>query len=137
MNVWCKTGMATSFTLTSCVRGYHVCKDIWNPTVGETLNCERKARNSQDPYMVCLRKDDTTVGHVPCVISCICTLFVRHGGFIKATVTGPWQCSQDLLQGGLELPYMYRFTGEEALTKKAHQLLHDEHDDGVSEVKST
>ena len=129
--------MATSFTFTSCVRGYHVYKDIWNPTVGETLNCEREARNAQDPYAVCLNKDDNTVGHVPRVISCICTLFLRCGGFIEATVTGPRQYSQDLPQGGLELPCTYRFTGKEALTKKAHQLLRDEHDDGVSELEGT
>ena len=55
--------MATSFTLTSYVCGYHIYKDIWNPTVGETLNCECKARNPQDPYAVGLRKEDTTVGH--------------------------------------------------------------------------
>ena len=42
-----------------------------------------------------------------------------------------------LPQGGLELPCMYRFTGEEALTKKAYQLLRDEHDDGVSELEGT
>ena len=129
--------MATSFTFTSCVRGYHVYKDIWNPTVGETLNCECEARNAQDPYAVCLRKDDNTVGHVPRVISCICMLFLRRGGFIEATVTGPRRYSQDLPQGGLELPCTYRFTGEEALTKKAHQLLRDEHDDGVSELEGT
>ena len=79
--------MATSFTLTSCVCGYLVYKDIWNPTVGETLNCEREARHPQDPYAISLRKDDTTVGHVPHIISCICMLFLRHGGFIEATVT--------------------------------------------------
>ena len=94
--------MATSFTFTSCVRRYHVHKDnIWNPSVCETLNWEREARNSQDPYAVCLKKDDTTVGHVPHVIFCICTLFLRHGGFIEATETGRWQYPQDLLQRGL------------------------------------
>ena len=80
--------MTTSFTLTSCVYGYHLYKDIWNPTVDETLNCERESRNSQEPYTICLRKDDTTVGHVPHVVSCICMLFLRHGGFIEATVIG-------------------------------------------------
>ena len=60
------------FTLISCVRGYHVYKDIWDPVVGETLNCEREDRNPQDPYDVDVKK----IGHVP-VISCICTLFKR------------------------------------------------------------
>ena len=67
---------------------YTVYKDIWNPTVSETLNCKPEARNPQDPYVVGLRKDDTTVGHVPHLISCICTLFLRSGDFIEAAVTG-------------------------------------------------
>ena len=51
--------------------------------VGETLNCEREVKNSQNLYAVGLRKYDTTVGHVLRVISCICTLFlIRHGDVI-------------------------------------------------------
>ena len=80
--------MAVTFTLISCVRGYYVYKDIWDPVVGEMLNCEHKDRNPQDPYAVSVKKVGTTVGHVPRVISCICTLFLRCGGVIKATVTG-------------------------------------------------
>ena len=100
------------------------------------MNCECKTRNPQDPYTVGLSKDDTTVGCVSHVISCICMLFLRCGSFTEATVTSPRRYSQDLPQGGLALPFTYIFTGEEALTKKAHQLLHDEHD-GVSELEST
>ena len=125
--------MAVTFTLVSCVRGYHIYKNVWIPVVGETVNCEREDRNPQDPYAVGLKKDGTTVGHVPRTISCICTLLLRRGGVIEATVTGP-QYSQDLPQGGLELPCTYRFTGEETLAKKARQLLLDEHD-GVSELE--
>ena len=83
-----------------------------------------EARNPQDPYAVGLRKDDTTVGHVPRAISCVCTLFLRRGGFIKATVTGPRRYSQDLPQGGLELPCTYRFTGEREKRKNVGYLVH-------------
>ena len=67
--------MAAMFTLISCIRGYHVYKGIWDPVVGETLNCEREDRNPQDPYAIDVKKVGTAVGHVPRVISCICTLF--------------------------------------------------------------
>ena len=89
--------MVVTFTLVSCVRGYHIYNNVWIPVVGETVNCEREDRNPQDPYAVGLKKDGTTVGHVPRTISCICTLFLRRGGVIEATVTGPRQYSQDLL----------------------------------------
>ena len=52
-------------------------------SVGETLNCEREVKSSQNLYAVGLRKYDTTAGHVLRVISCICTLFlIRHGDVI-------------------------------------------------------
>ena len=31
-----------TFILDSCVRGYHVYKDLWNATPGETLTCIRE-----------------------------------------------------------------------------------------------
>ena len=108
--------MVVTFTLISCVRGYLVYKDIWNLIVSETLNYEREAGSLHyrfiNPrylgfiyaYAVGLRKYGTTVGHIPPVISCICTLFLRHGSVIEATVTDPQQYSKDLPQGGLEFP---------------------------------
>ena len=33
-----------------CVRGYHVCNDIWEAVVGETLVCIREPRNALDSY---------------------------------------------------------------------------------------
>ena len=72
--------MAVTYTLASCICGYHVYEDVWNPGFSEFINCEREDRNPQDPYAVGLKKDGNTVGHVPCTITCICTLLLRHGG---------------------------------------------------------
>ena len=84
-------------TLISHVQLYN---DIWNPVASETLNYECEAGSLRhrliDPrYLefICLRgsfeEQGTTVNHVPCAISCICTLFLRCCGVIEATVTGP------------------------------------------------
>ena len=61
--------MVTTFTLASCTQGYHVYKDVWNSVVSETVHCEREDRNPQDPYAVGLRKDGTTISHIPRTIS--------------------------------------------------------------------
>ena len=81
-------------------------KDVWpNSFVGEIVRCECEERNNHDPYAVALKKAGIeTVGHVPRTISCICTLFLRQGGVIVASVTGPQRYSADLVQGGLEDP---------------------------------
>jgi len=44
--------------------------------------------------------------------------------------------SADLLQGGLEIPCMYRFTGIKNSVKKAHYRLNEEQD-GLSEIEGT
>ena len=58
--------------------------------------------------------------------SSVYTLLLRCGGAIQCTVTGPKKYSDDLLQGRLELPCTYQFTGPDNVTKKAHQLLLDD-----------
>ena len=59
---------AATFTFVSCIRGYHVYKDIWIPFVSEIVNCQCEARNPEDPFAVGLKKDGATVGHVPCIM---------------------------------------------------------------------
>ena len=127
--------MTSTFTVTSCIHGYHIYKDIWDPSVGETVNCGRERGNSADRYAVALRKaDGVIVGHVPRTISCMCTAFLRHGGTITSTVTGPRRYSNDLVQGGLELPCTYTFTGADDVSKMSYELLRSEHD-GVGELQ--
>ena len=39
----------------SCVRGYRIYKDIWDPVIGEELQCERERDNGSDRYAVALQ----------------------------------------------------------------------------------
>ena len=110
-------------------------KDMWNPPVGEKVNCEHEGRNPEDPYTVTLRKDGVIVGHVPRTISCICTIFLRQGGEIQGTITGPRKHSNNLPQGGLELPCTYQFNGPTDVAKKAHLL--SEEQEGVSDLQGS
>ena len=49
----------------SVVRGFYICKDIWNPEIGELLMCEQEFGNVYDPYTASVVRDDIVVGHVP------------------------------------------------------------------------
>ena len=40
--------------LESCVRGFHVYKDMWTAVTGEVLSCEMKDGNLFDPYAVAI-----------------------------------------------------------------------------------
>ena len=53
------------YSFDSFVRGHHVYKDIWTPTIGESLHCMRELLNKEDKYAVAIIKDTKVVGHVP------------------------------------------------------------------------
>ena len=40
----------------SCIRGYHVYKDVWTAAVGETLVCQREPENAIDIYIYSSKK---------------------------------------------------------------------------------
>ena len=46
-----------TFILDSCVCGYHVYKDLWNATPGETLTCIRERGNRNDVFTVASQND--------------------------------------------------------------------------------
>ena len=49
--------------LVSCVRGYHIYKDVWEAAIGEELTCQQECRNSSNIYAVVVVKDGAVVGH--------------------------------------------------------------------------
>ena len=105
-----------------CIRGYHIYKEIWTAAIGEVLPCEREPTNPEDRYAVAVKKDDIIVGHLPRKVSRICTLFLRRGGSITCTVAGSRRYSQDLPQGGLEIPCDVKFEGKSREIQKVKHL---------------
>lgn len=88
------------------IRNYHVYKEVWKATEGEILLCQRENNNYHDPFSVAVIKDGQIVGHVPKKISTVCSLFLRRGGTLYVcTVTEHRRYTQDLPQGGLEVPF--------------------------------
>ena len=47
------------------VKGYHVYKNIWKPTVNEELETEMEPNNVMNKYAVCVKKNTSIVGHLP------------------------------------------------------------------------
>ena len=88
-----------SYSVESCMRGYHVYKDVWEASVGEDLSCQRVSGNNVDPFAVAVVKNGMTVGHVPRRISSVSSLFLRKGGVIKVCITETRRYSTDLPQG--------------------------------------
>ena len=112
-----------SFSVEAMVRGYHVYKDIWSAVVGTELPCKCKDANRIDPFAVAIVQGAIVVGHVPKKISSVCSLFLRRGGSIVCRVTGSRRYSEDLVQGGLEIPCVLRFEGDTKHSAKAKNLV--------------
>ena len=113
-----------SFELSSCVRGHHIYKSSWTPTLGEELDCRREADNSSDPYVVAVIRMSAIVGYVPRRISAACSLFLqKDGSSIRSIITGSRRYSSDLPQGGLEVPCLLKFSGNAKEIAKLRKLL--------------
>lgn len=112
-----------SFSVEAMVRGYHTYKDIWAAVLGEELLCQRETGNRVDTFAVAVIRDGTVVGHVPKKISSVCSLYLRRGGSIVCRVTGSRRYSEDLVQGGLEIPCVLIFEGDAKHTAKAQKLI--------------
>ena len=110
------------FKRESCIRGYHVYKAVWEPELGEELQCRRERVNAQDMYAIAVIKDTNVVGHLPRKISRICSLFIRRGGTLTCRVTGARKYSSDLQQGGMEIPCIIFFRGDPSEVKKLVKL---------------
>ena len=61
-----------TFILDSCVHGYHVYKDLWNVTPGETLTCIKEWGNRNDVFAVAVQTDDNIVGHIATLAKFVC-----------------------------------------------------------------
>ena len=60
-----KVIVTRNFEMVSYVVGYHVYKTLWNPLIEEFLSCEREPDNPMDKYAVCVKNENTIVGHLP------------------------------------------------------------------------
>ncbi len=111
-----------SFSVETVVRGFHVYKEVWDAAVGEELSCRRDIGNACDPYpyAVAMVRAPNTVGHVP---RRVCSIFLRRGRSITCTFTGSRHYSGDLPQGGLEVPCLLKFVGDEKQLAKAKKLI--------------
>ena len=96
-----------SISISSFIRGYHVYKSMWTPTVGETLQLRQELQNEKDRKAVAIMKEAVVVGHVPYNLAPTISRFLQReinkgtarvtGNYVKqCTVRG---CPQLFLVG--------------------------------------
>ena len=90
----------------SAVRGRHIYKDVWNPIIGEVLNCEHEADNQHDRFTIACKKQKRN--HLPRTDARTSYHFLVHNGSITATIIGPRRYCQKV--GGMKVPCELIFT---------------------------
>ena len=108
-----------SLVTPSAIHGYHVYKTIWIPEIGEKLITKRERLNEHDRFTVATMEGRLIVGHVPREISKLCCLFMKKGGRLTCTVTGPRRRST-ISEGALEV---LSFEGPPELLKKFSKVV--------------
>ena len=117
--------MEHSFSWESMIRGYHVYTSVWEATVGEQLNCVREVENPSYPYAVAVVRpqNELIVGHLPRRISCMRSMFLQREGKIVCVVIGARRYTNDLPQGGMEVPCQLNFMGHNKEVLKIQKLV--------------
>ena len=90
---------------------------VWEAAVGEEQDCRREPSNATDRYAVAVVKSGAVVGHLPKKLSRAYSLIIRRGDRIRCRVTGRRRRSDDLQQGGLEIPCILTFEGKPKVCK--------------------
>ena len=80
-----------TFSFASAVRGYHVYRDVWKPSIGEKLVAKREFHNLMDKHTGKVVRGDETVAHLSRKLSQI-TYFLARSGEIGFEVIGHKQC---------------------------------------------
>ena len=112
-----------SFSVESMVRGYHIYKDRWCPHIDEELDYQRERHNYRDPFAASVMKGSVIVGHLPRKIPAICYVFLgKHNSPISCKITVSRKYSQDLPQGGMEVPCTFTFQGQKGFVEKARKM---------------
>ena len=57
--------VVTSIDIISNIKGYHVYKNVWTPTLQEQVYGEIEPHNPVDKYAVAVKKDEKVIGHLP------------------------------------------------------------------------
>ena len=65
--------------LEGVIRGHHVYKATWTPTVGEILVVRQEPGNDHDRHVVCIERGAEIVGRIPRELSWMVWHFLVHG----------------------------------------------------------
>ena len=105
-------------TVDSVIRGHHIYKVIWTPTLGVELQLMPEEDNIHDNHAVAVMKEGNVVGHMPRSLLPMSWFFIKRGGSISCEVTGHQKFGI-----GLEVPCTYTYRGSKRMISKVKKII--------------
>ena len=139
--------MATgTFDFITGLRGFHVYRDIWKPSLNQFIKFKQERNNRYDRFAVVgMTKLPGTlaasiIGHMPREMSRFIWYAIEKGAQITATLVSTQAKDSPLVQGGLEIPVIVKVEWEneinlQRLKKKVASLSYSLEEDYVDESK--
>ena len=112
---------SNQFVVKCSVRGHHVYKRIWSPSIGEPFETFCEEENEHNKYAMAVHRN-TIVGHIPREITHTCHFFVKNERQITCEVSGRQQCCTAAC-GGVEVPCLLMFYQDTRVLGKAKELV--------------
>ena len=113
--------VVTYIDVISYVKGYHVYKNVWKPSLQEQVHGEIEPNNPVDKYAVAVKKGEKIVGHLPLgkngKFAKTIFYFLRADPYGKCniTVTGK---AVNLGDGdGMQVPCVLRLSGQKSMVE--------------------
>ena len=96
--------MASKFTFSAAIRGFHVYRQVWQPVEDERLVCTHETGNAFDLFSIkATNRHGVLSGHLPREISRPTKFLLDRGASVTATLTDTNYRRSPLFQGGLEI----------------------------------
>jgi len=102
--------MPVVLNVNTTVRGYHVCRTVWDPSHGECFVVLHQLGNDHDCHAMTVYGLDAPgqiVGHIPREISRISHYFTMHDEKITGEVTGLCRYCREV--SGMEIPCVLQY----------------------------
>ena len=112
----------------SWIRGFHVYKDWWTPTCGESLPLQPEPGNTEDKNAVAVLKESRVIGHIPYHL----TNTKDRTGIITHFISKPTNRGSVEVSGkavnrvgglGMEIPCVYNLDGPSKHVNLLQQLI--------------
>ena len=135
-----------TFDFITGLRGFHVYRDIWKPSLNQFINFKQEKNNRYDRFAVAGMTilpgtlAASIVGHMPRELSRFIWYAIERGARITATLVSTQAKDSPLVQGGLEIPFIVKVEWEneinlQRLKKKVASLSCSLEEDYVDESK--